>query len=301
MKNSTLIFIVFTLISCSSQPNSQEGNQQPGKPTLAAVNYPIYYFAQRIGGKYIQLKYPVPDDVDPAYWIPDDEALNIYQSADVVLSNGADYAKWMNNVSLPTSRIFNTSASIKEKYIPLKNVTTHSHGPEGEHVHTGLAFTTWLDFQIAIAQADAIRKVLEDKLPESKEELDENFASLKKELLALHEQMVGVSDLIGEQNIIASHPVYQYLSQAYRLTIHSVHFEPGEMPSAKQWQEFDHLLEHHPSKIMLWEDEPLSEVKEILSKKGIEVKVFNPCGNRPDGGDFMEIMNGNVNTLLTSL
>jgi zinc transport system substrate-binding protein len=50
--------------------------------------------------------------------------------------------------------------SMKEKYIPLKDVTTHSHGPEGEHVHTGLAFTTWLNFQMAIAQADAIRMKL---------------------------------------------------------------------------------------------------------------------------------------------
>lgn len=55
---------------------------------------------------------------------------------------------------------FQYPKSMKEKYIPLKDVATHSHGPEGEHVHTGLAFTTWLNFQMAIAQADAIRMKL---------------------------------------------------------------------------------------------------------------------------------------------
>ncbi len=292
--------MIFSLISCSSHQSSQEDNQS-GKPVVTVVNYPLHYFAGRIGGSLIQLEYPIPMNIDPAYWIPDGEALDVYQSADVVLSNGADYAKWMNNVSLPASRITNTSMSMKEKYIPLKDVATHSHGPEGEHVHTGLAFTTWLDFQMAIAQADAIRMVMVDKLPESKKELDENYALLKNELLALHEQMIDVSDQIGAQYIIGSHPVYQYLSKAYGLKIHSVHFEPGEMPAEKQWQEFDHLLEHYPSKIMLWEDEPLSEVKEILSSKGVEVKVFNPCGNRPDSGDFMEIMNVNINRLQTGL
>jgi len=300
MRRIVLLFIAFFLISCGSNQRSQE-NTQSEKPIVTAVNYPLYYFAQQIGGELIQLEYPIPSDVDPAYWIPDDEALTIYQSADIILANGAGYAKWMNNVSLPSSRIKNTSSSVEEKYIRLKNVSTHSHGPEGEHEHTGYAFTTWLDFEMASAQAKTVKEILVNKLPDSVDEITENYNSLNARLLALHESMKAIARKIITQNIIGSHPVYQYLAEAYGLNIQSVHFEPDEMPSEDQWKEFDQLLEHHSASIMLWEDEPLSEVKEILNTKGVQALVFNPCGNMPESGDFIDIMSENIENLKNSL
>ena len=120
---------------------------------------------------------------------------------------------------------------------------------------------------------------------------------MREDLLNLHKSMKNVVQSIGEQNIIGSHPVYQYMSEAYNLNILSVHFEPDEIPSAKQWKEFDHLLDNYPARIMLWEDEPLKEVKEILKSKGIQVVVFNPCGNKPENGDFITIMQENINSL----
>ena len=38
---------------------------------------------------------------DPAFWKPDDAAIARFQTADLILRNGAGYAKWMKTVSLP--------------------------------------------------------------------------------------------------------------------------------------------------------------------------------------------------------
>ena len=38
------------------------------KLIVYTVNYPLYYFAERIGGEYIQVVLPAPPDVDPAFW-----------------------------------------------------------------------------------------------------------------------------------------------------------------------------------------------------------------------------------------
>jgi zinc transport system substrate-binding protein len=300
MKYSVLFLFAFFLVSCGSRQGSQEKSQSE-KPVVTSVNYPLSYFAQRIGGDLIRNEYPVPTDVDPAYWIPEDEALTLYQSADIIFANGAGYAGWMNNVSLPASRIVITSMNMEEKYIPLEDVFTHSHGPEGDHEHTGYAFTTWLDFQIAIAQAKAVKENLVNTLPESKDELENNYYSLKTDLLALHESMQELSAKIEGLNIIGSHPVYQYLSKAYDLNIRSVHFEPGEMPGLDQWKEFDELLEQNTSPIMLWEDEPIPEIIEILNEKGVRAMVFNPCGNKTAGVDFIEMMKKNIQTLQNSI
>jgi len=300
MKHSILIFLTVLLVSCGNR----QGKEEPGWsaiPIVAAVNYPVYYFAQRIGGDLIQAEFPVPAGLDPAYWVPDDEALSVFQSADVILANGADYAKWMHNVSLPASRIINTSQKEEEQYIQVGHGSSHSHGPDGEHEHVGFAFTTWLDFQLAARQAESVRDILIRKLPESQVTLEEKYRLLEKDLLSVHASMNEVSALIRGENIIGSHPVYQYLAEAYGLNIRSVHFEPGEMPLENQWTEFDALLENHPSSIMLWEGEPLSEIGEILQEKGILTVVFNPCGNRPEKGDFIDLMKHNIRRLQNSI
>ena len=47
--------------------------------------------------------------------------------------------------------------------IELEDVTTHSHGSEGEHVHRGWAFTTWLDPELATLQAQAVAAAATDE------------------------------------------------------------------------------------------------------------------------------------------
>jgi len=296
MKNYLLFATLIILVSCGLDKGSKVKADKV-KPVVVTVNYPLYYFAGRIGGELIQLEYPIPADVDPAYWIPDDDDLEIYQSADIILANGANYAKWMNNVSLPSSRVVNTTSSVKEKYIALEDVATHSHGAEGEHEHTGYAFTTWLDFEIAAVQAQAVKDELVKKFPDNKEELEANYELLKKDILNLHKLMQDVALLLEYQPVIGSHPVYQYLAKAYSLNIQSVHFEPDEMPSDDQWKEFDGIMEHHPARIMFWEDEPMPGVKEILNKKEIKTVVFNPCSNKIYDLDFLEAMKKNINNL----
>jgi len=293
MKKIILLLAVVFICACDSHQTQQQETES-AKLTVVSVNYPLHYFAQRIAGDLIQTEYPIPADVDPAYWIPDEKALEVFQAADIILANGADYAKWMNNVSLPSSRIVNTSSAFEEAYIALKDVSTHSHGPEGEHEHTGYAFTTWLDFEFAAGQAESVKNALINKLPDPSEILEANFNTLQSDLLSLHKSMILIGGKMNTQHIIGSHPVYQYLSQAYGLQIHSVHFEPDEMPSKDQWDELAHLLDHYPAKIMLWEDEPLPEMTKKLKTMNIEVVVFNPCGNQPDKIDFLETMKNNI-------
>ena len=80
-------------------------NMSSDKLTVYTVNYPLKYFAERIGGEYVEVVFPAPADVDPAYWLPDRETVSDYQKADIILLNGAHYAKWVEKVTLPGSRM----------------------------------------------------------------------------------------------------------------------------------------------------------------------------------------------------
>jgi len=296
MNRIIVILIVFALFSCDKQ-QSKKVAESDEKLNVITVNYPLYYFADRIGGDLIDLQYVIPEDVDPAYWMPDEDALELYQAADIILDNGADYAKWMNNVSLPSSRIVNTSASFENSLIPLKNVASHKHGPKGEHQHKGFAFTTWLDFKLAIKQAESIKNTLIKRLPNKKIVLNENFKKLKEDLEILDKKLIEIALELNEINTLGSHPVYQYLSKAYQLNMTSVHFEPKEFPTKKQWEELDNLFADKKVMFMLWEDNPSGETILELKKRNMESVIFNPCGNKPAEGDFLSVMNDNINNL----
>lgn len=289
-------FLFWVLITLFHPPSVASGKEAAsgGKLNIYTVNYPLKYFAERIAGDHATVVFPAPADVDPAYWMPDAGTIADYQRADLILLNGANYAKWVKKVSLPRSRMVDTSAKFKSQYITAHEVTTHSHGPDGAHAHESLAFTTWLDFDFAARQAKAIAKALGRKKPKLREAFQENYAALKKDLMALDGEIKSVVSKNPTLSLLASHPVYDYLSRRYGLNIRSVHWEPDEIPGTGQWLELQSILKHHPARWMIWEAAPSAETVKKLKSMGVNSLVFNPCGNVSDKGDFLTVMRKNV-------
>ncbi|MHC4959572.1 MAG: metal ABC transporter substrate-binding protein [Planctomycetota bacterium] len=277
MKN--LIPLLLFLAAC--------GNDAPAPETrdvrvVAAVNYPLAYFAERIAGGAVEVKFLAPADEDPAFWTPDEAALAQYQAADVILLNGATYAKWTLRMSLPEARCVKTFRGE-----PVKTASKgHAHGPEGKHDHGVTAFTTWLDLQAAAQQARAVHEALGKG---DVEPLLQDLAALDK----------AIEEAAPKVKLLGSHPVYQYLARRYNLDLEAVHFEPDVHPRDKQWAALEQLLKEHPAHWMLWEGEPLPETKVQLAGLGVKCVVFDPCGNRPDEGDFLSVMRKNVERLAT--
>lgn len=267
------------------------------KLKIYTVNYPLSYFAERIGGEAVEVTFPVPADRDPAFWMPPIMVLSDFQQADLILLNGAGFAKWLDKVSMPRSRLVDTSRAFKDDFIPVENAVTHSHGPEGEHSHTGTASTTWLDMQQAAQQAEAVAKALTRRLPEQKAAIESNLDALKKELMDLDSRLAALSKDENVSGLLASHPRYQYLARRYDLEIRSVQWESGETPSEEQWKEVDALLEKAPATWMLWETTPTAEAAAKLDSLNIASLVFNPMANKPAEGDFMSVMRENVERL----
>ena len=268
-----------------------------GPFTIYVVNYPLQYFAERIGGDQVQVVFPAPVDVDPAYWHPNVAEISAYQKADLILLNGAGYAKWVNKVSLPRSRMVNTSRQFKDRYITTKEVMTHSHGAEGEHAHESLAFTTWLDLELAARQAEAIASAMGRKRPELRNTFQRNYAALAKDLMTLDRNIQKIVSKNPSTPLFASHPVYDYFARRYGLNMVSVHWEPDQVPGNDQWRELKEILKQHPAKWMIWEGEPIQKSVDGLKTLRINSLVFDPCGNIPEKGNFLTIMHQNVNNL----
>jgi zinc transport system substrate-binding protein len=91
--------------------------------------------------------------------------------------------------------------------------------------------------------------------------------------------------------------VYHYLARRYALNLQALLWEPETVPDDKAIEEFKAILAKHPAKWMIWEGDPAKESVAKLDAIGVKSVVFDPCGNVPDGGDFLSVMKANVEAL----
>lgn len=269
--------------------------RKPGaRARVAVVNYPLEYFTKRIAGDRVEIVFPVPKTEDPAFWKPSVDDVRQYQQADLILLNGAEYAKWLPATVLPLSKEVVTSQSFADRYVKNGEVITHSHGPHGMHSHGLIDFNTWMDPQQAAQQAQSIHDELVRLVPEFSKEFDANLDALKKDLADLDARLVAASVPLGKAPLLGSHPVYQYAARRYGWNLKAVHWEPDEMPSEAEWKKLAEMHAKHPAKVMIWEEDPLPAVASRLRGMGIEPVAFETCANAPDSGDYLGAMKANA-------
>ena len=297
----SIIALACSLLAACGQP-SMEGkatfNASPAESaanelTVLTVNYPLQYFTQRVGGNLVDARFPGPADTDPAYWLPDIDTVIAYQNVDLIVLNGAGYASWLKQVSLPIARQIDTSKAFVDGLLPAEENIAHTHGPTGEHVHDDFAFTVWLDLGLAGQQATAIRDALALRRPAETETLDENLAALLQDLETLDNDMRITFDRLKTRKIVYSHPVYQYLDRRYALAGASLHWEPGEPIPDDELGKLAGLS----GALLLWEAEPLAETRAKLNELGVTSVVYDTCSNTPESADFMAVMRGNIQRL----
>lgn len=269
------------------------------RPTVIVVNYPLEYFARRIGGDLIQVTFPVPENQDPAYWGPSGNQIAEIQTADLILLNGADYAKWTLRASLPWSRTVVTCEGMEEELIEIPDAVVHSHGPEGAHSHAGLVSETWLDPDLAIRQARVVCDALCGLAPDHTSVLEARFSDLQRDLRALAEEL---DDALKPTSVrwLSANPQFHYLLARYDAACEVLHWEAGESIDDAQWESLLSRLTGETA-VFLWSEPPLAATRDRLAKAGVPSMVLETAANRPGTGDFLSVMRGNLDAIRSSL
>ena len=273
------IFAVGILLTSCDEKGVDDKTVDAVPTRIITVNYPLYYFTQQLAADLATVILPVPVETDPAQWNPQLEDILQMQQAELIILNGAGYSTWLDKVSLSPNRLVNSSLDAKELWISLDGQTTHSHGPGGEHSHSGYAFTTWMDMTLAKQQVGAIARALTRRWPEQQQAIAEREARLLEALTELGKAYQKLAADLAGKNLIYSHPVYQYFERRYQLAGESLHWEPGEMPTEKQWKHLENRVAGKSDSLFIWEDEPSSEIAERMADMGLAFVVIRPAAN----------------------
>ncbi len=298
---SSCVFLSACGQGTDTTPSSGDNGAENSLPSVYSVNYPLAWAAEQLLGEGAQVYFPAPQDVDPAFWQPDLQTISAYQQADIVLLNGANYARWLPRVSLAENRLLDTSRAFRDQFIPMNSGPVHSHGPEGKHSHGEFAFTLWLDLSLYLQQVEAIATALQERQAQEPEVIDRRQQDIVERMTALDAELENLGKSFNGAPILYSHPVYQYFNRRYEFNGRSLHWEPDQLPSAQDWSELVNLLEHHSASVMLWEAEPLPQTRHKLKELGVAVVVFKPMANRPEVNDFSTGMADNIQRLQAAM
>jgi len=85
------------------------------------------------------------------------------------------------------------------------------------------------------------------------------------------------------------------------MNVQSVLWKPGVSLKNKDIDELKKGLRKYPSHLMIWEAKPLAASIQALNKMGLQSLVFNPAAKVPEQGDFMTVMNSNIDKLASAL
>jgi zinc transport system substrate-binding protein len=273
------IFLVAVLLSACSENESTDKTVDTDKASIVTVNYPLFYFTQQLADDLATVRLPVPAEIDPAQWNPQLDDVQQMQNARLVILNGAGYSTWLDKVALSPGKLVNSSLDARDRWISLSGETTHSHGPGGEHSHSGYAFSTWMDISLAKQQVNAIARALIRQWPDQQQAISQREIRLLEALTALDAGYRLEAQRLNGKFLIYSHPVYQYFEHRYQLAGHSLHWEPGEMPTDQQWRNLEKRLASQSNALFIWEDEPAVEITERLARMGLDSVVIRPAAN----------------------
>ena len=182
----------------------------------------------------------------------------------------------------------NTTAAIEDQFFVTES-TTHNHGEGGEHSHKGLATYTELDPSLAIAQAEAIAAAIiaRDLAPAA--EVDAQLTALRADLEALDAETAAKLEGLAGVSIIATHPRYQYLARRYVLSISSLEWEAGAMPTDTQMGDLRSLLNETDAQVLIWEAMPPAGAFELTIELGLQNIVFSPLAREVEGRTYIDI------------
>jgi zinc transport system substrate-binding protein len=267
------------------------------RPVIVADSYPMAYFAERLAGGAADVRLVVPEGRDPSSWRPTLAEIAEIQAADLIVLNGAGLADWTTRAALPRARTVETARGLTDALIPTETIT-HSHGAEGAHSHEGTATHTWLDFEQAAFQAEALAAAMRRAVPDA--DVDAGLEALVDDLMALN--AMGNALVKGRPvPVITAHPRYEYLGRAYRLDVSTLDWERGAVPDDADLAELETLIARTGARVLIWEEAPPEDAQEAVQALGLEQAVVPPLSTAPEEGDFVEALRAGLASLAEAL
>lgn len=317
---SFALILIFTALLVGCDGNAADSNSGEIKPLqVYASFYPLYDFAQKIGGDAVEVHNIMPPGAESHDFEPTPKDMVALAEADLFIYNGSGFEAWaekaIETLDGEKTNVVNTTEQLdlmtNEESGHVHGEENHDHdGEHGEEDHGHGTFDphVWLDPNLAKQQAEMIKDALVEIDPDNAETYEANFTELAGQFDELDQKLRDVTANAERKEIVVSHAAFGYLTHQYGLEQIAVSgLSPSDEPSQKELQAIVEFAKEHNVNYIMFETLVSSKVADAVKNEvGAEALTLNPLENLTKeemerGEDYFSIMEQNIQNIEKAL
>ncbi|WLR55966.1 zinc ABC transporter substrate-binding protein [Mesobacillus subterraneus] len=284
MKKTAFILSLFMMIAAFLSGCGQDASNPKKNDDLLQVYttvYPLQFFAQQIGGDYVNVETVYPPGADEHTFEPSQKDMMALADADLFFFIGLGLEGFVDKASktlknedvkmVPVGESLHLDENgehqdeahnedgsdeeshdeeghaeeeghVEEEHADENAHDEESHKDEDQHAHGNFDPHVWLDPIYANELALAIKEQLTEQMPEHKDTFEQNYTELTDQLTNLDDEFSEVISSAKRKEILVSHSAFSYWETRYGIQQISISGQSTtNEPSQKELQK---LISH---------------------------------------------------------
>ncbi|MEH7114002.1 zinc ABC transporter substrate-binding protein [Neobacillus niacini] len=303
-----ILLVSLVLTACGDEKGQTQNENQKNQLSIYTTVFPLQYFTERIGDKFVRVNTVYPPGADEHTFEPSQKDMIKLADSDLFFYIGLGLEGFVEKAkeSLKNEKV--TLIPTAENLI-LNPVEDHDNDADHEDDgHGDFNPHVWLDPIYSKEMAAVIRDSLVEKMPENKEAFDQNYQQLAKELDELDFKFESMVQTAKNKNILVTHAAFSYWEQRYGIKENSISgLSTTNEPTQRDLEKIISLADKEGIQYILFEQNVQSKLAEIVQKEiGARALPLHNLGiltkeNIKDKETYFTLMNQNLETLKTAL
>ncbi|WP_438312099.1 metal ABC transporter solute-binding protein, Zn/Mn family [Sporosarcina sp. FA9] len=301
--------LFFILTACNSNnPKTEEIDDK--KLNVYTTVFPLQYFAERIGGDYVNVKSVYPTGADEHTFDPTQKEMIALADADLFFYIGLGLEGFVENAEKTLKnehvKMVATSEAITEDMLNEDHDHDDNEDSEEHHAHDDGALDphVWMSPILSDALAFSIKESLIELIPEHTTEIEKNFEEVRNDLLDLDRAFINMASNAKTKTFFVSHAAFGYIADTYGLEqVAIAGLNSQSEPSQKQLAALVEYGKKHDIKYVLFEQNVSSKLTDVIRKEiGAKSFMLHNLGvltveDVENKEDYFSLMNKNIETL----
>lgn len=292
--------LAFALISGILFPTASQGSNSTndGKLQVTASFYPLFYFAQIIGGKHADVHNITPAGAEPHDYEPTTQDIARIERGDLLILNGG-LEPWGDKIR---AEVQGTKLQVVIAGQGLLSQRIVEAGQTAQDPHV------WLSPPLAKLEVGRILDGFSAVDSANRDDYNEQAKLLEDELDQLDAAFRSGLSNCRRRDFVTSHTAFAYLAQAYELNQVSIAgLSPDSEPSARQLADIADLAKEKQIRFIFFESLVSPRLSETIAEEvGAKTLVLDPIEGLTDeqirqGKSYFTVMRDNLANLQTAL
>ncbi len=207
-----LVSVIIVATIAGLYLTNNNGTSTSSKLNVVATFYPLYDFAQNVGGNKVSVSILVPETTDVHDFQPTPSSLVAVSSAKVLIYNGAGLEPWIPSIvaSAGNSKLIQIDTSQGVQLLPVPSQFQKNNQTIDPHI--------WLNPLNAKLQVDNILKGFIKADPADSQYFTQNANAYEAKLDDLNAQAVNATTDTATKYFVTFHEAFAYFAKQYNVT-----------------------------------------------------------------------------------